>query len=141
MVQSLAALLALFNDALGTDALEELRDHATPIARWPNWFKVLAQFRLDLNLTPHFDRSSLRRVGAGSTTEELVVFPAELTQGKRVLVNLEFLAGSTTGPHFLTAGVRTIRATHPTKPDRQLLARVLAAGLVDENSATALQTP
>lgn len=141
MVQSLAALLALFNDALGADALEELRDHATPIARWPNWFKVLAQFRLDLNLAPHFERSNLHRVVASSATEELVVFPAELTQGKRVLVNLEFLAGSTIGPHFLTAGVRAIRATHPTKPDRQLLARVLAAGLVDESSATALQTP
>jgi hypothetical protein len=127
-VQSVTALVALFGDALGADALEEFRDRAMVIARMPNWFKVITQLGLRLSLSPHFERTTLLPARPGVADEVRASFPVELTQDKRILTNVRFLVGSTQGPHFLTAGVRAMQATHPTKPDHRLLAQVLAVG-------------
>lgn len=128
--RSLAALVALFGDALTSDALKELRDHAVVVVRPPNLLKVIFSLGLNLSLEPHFDRAVFFPVPAESVNGTRVLFPADLWQGKRLLVTVEFVAGSTQGPHFLAAGVRAIRAVHPTKPERRLLAQVLAVGVV-----------
>lgn len=131
IMRGLAALVALFGDALGCDALSELRDHAVVVVRPLNLLKIVFSLGLNLNLEPHFDRATLLPAPAGLPDQLRVLFPADLSQGKRLLATVELVAGSTAGPHFLTAGVRAIRAVHPTKPERRLLAQVLAVGVID----------
>jgi hypothetical protein len=132
LTRSVAALVGLFGDSLGADALEELRDHAMGVVRSPNWFKILLDLNLNLNIAPYFEQTKLVPARAGPTNEMFALFPAELQQGKRVLTTVEFVAGSTVGPHFLTAGVRAIRAVHPSKPGHRLLAQVLAVGVTED---------
>jgi hypothetical protein len=138
-LRSIAALLALFNDTLAATSLAEARDHATAVALKPNWFKVLVNLGLRLNLEPDFDRATMLPSRDGLAGETSVAFPASLWQDKRRLVSAEFIAGSTKGAHFLTGGVRGIRAAHLTKPDHHLLIQVIAAGVIATNAN--LSTP
>ncbi len=139
VMRGLASLVALFGDALGCDALSELRDHAVLVVRPPNLLKIVFSLGLNLNLEPHFDRATLLPARAGAPDQLRVRFPADLSQGKRLLATVELVAGSTEGSYFLTAGVRAIRAVHPTKPERRLLAQVLAVGVIDAKPDPAAQ--
>lgn len=140
VMRGLAALVALFGDALGCDALKELRDHAVVVVRPPNLLKIVFSLGVNLNLAPHFDRASLLPARAEAPDQRRVWFPADLSQGKRLLATVELVAGSTQGSYFLTAGVRAIRAVHPLKPERRLLAQVLAVGVIGAKPDPAEQT-
>ncbi len=139
IMRGLAALVALFGDALGCDALKELRDRAVVVVRPPNLLKIVFSLGLNLNLAPHFDRATLLPARAEAPNQLRVLFPADLSQGKRLLTTVELVASSTEGPYFLTAGVRAIRVVHPLKPERRLLAQVLAAGVIDAKPDPAAQ--
>ena len=56
----------------------------------------------------------------------------DLNSGKRNLTRVEIIVGPAHGAEMLLAGIRSIRAAHPTKPKQQFLAQVLAAGTVRE---------
>lgn len=130
VAESGLALGGLFSVIGDADALDDVREHATAVVRPPNFLRVLFELKLDLTLDPKFGQAvDLPRKGDPPDGAR-VRFPVLLRQGKRVLTHVEFIAGSTGGAYFLTSGVRALRATHPIKKDRSLLAQVLAVGLV-----------
>jgi hypothetical protein len=51
---------------------------------------------------------------------------------KRKLTSVEIIVGPPHGAEMLLAGIRSIRAAHPTKPKTEFLAQVLAVGTVLE---------
>jgi hypothetical protein len=118
------ALGGLFGVIGDTDALEEVRSHATAVVRPPNFLKALFELKLDIQLDPKFEQATELPPGGR------VWFPLTLRQGERVLTQVDFIAGPTAGAWFLTSGVQALRATHPVKTDRRMLAQVLAVGTV-----------
>ena len=122
------ALGGLFGVIGDTDALEEVRSHAMSVVRPPNFLKALFELKLDIQLDPKFERAVELSPGGR------MWFPLTLRQGERVLTQVEFVADSTEGAWFLTSGVRALRATHPVKTDRRMLAQVLAVGMVPVSS-------
>ncbi len=92
--------------------------------------------KLDLALDPRLLTDVV--VVKGATVGEsgpLYRFPADLKNGKRKLVSVEFVVGPSTGAEVMLAGIRSIRAVHPTKPDREFVAHVLAVGVTHEAEA------
>jgi hypothetical protein len=131
------ALNGLFAVIGDTDALDDVRAHATAVVRPPNFLKALFEMKLDLQLDPKFDRATDLPASVESSSARRVRFPLSLRQGQRILTTVDFIVGSTEGAWFLTSGVRALRATHPTKSDRRMLAQVLAVGTVSALAASA----
>ena len=132
--RSCTALFALFADTLSASSLEDVRQHAFPVVRSPNILKIVTNFGLSMDLEPRFEQAVL--LAAAGAAEERAWLPVELLQGKRLLLSVAFITGSTQGPHFLTGGVRALRAVHPTKPTHRLLAQVLAVGVATVDAPT-----
>ncbi len=61
---------------------------------------------------------------------ELYQLPVDLNSGTRNLTRAELVVGPASGAEMLMGGIRSIRATHPTKPDQQFFVQVLSAGTV-----------
>lgn len=134
---SLTALVTLFTDTLAASSLETVRDHAFQVVRKPSLLRVIADFGLVLNLEPKFDEARLLPPAGSDEAEPRVWLPVELKQGERLLLSTSFVTASTAGPHFLSGGIRAVRAVHATKPERRLLAQVLAVGEVTPQVAPA----
>ena len=64
--------------------------------------------------------------------EPLDRLAVQLNSGKRNLTRVEIIVGPARGAEMLLAGIRSIRAAHPTRPKQEFLAQVLAAGTVHE---------
>jgi hypothetical protein len=89
--------------------------------------------KLDLALDPDFTTNvSIVKPSGEGDAGSWFRFPAELKSGKRQLVSVEFIVGPSSGAEVLVAGIRSIRAVHPTKPNRQFIAQVLATGTAKE---------
>ena len=54
--------------------------------------------------------------------------PVDLTSHKDKLTDVEIIIGPARGAEMLMSGIRSIRAVHPSKKDREFLAQVLATG-------------
>lgn len=125
---SLTALVTLFSDTLAASSVEGVRAHAFDVVRKPSLLRVIADLGLHLRLEPQLDEAALLPPGTPHETEPRAWLPVELKQGGRLLLSVSFVTASTAGPHFLSGGIRAIRAVHPLKADRRLLAQVLAVG-------------
>lgn len=134
---SMTALVTMFSDTLAASSLEGVRTHAFDVVRKPSLLRVIADLGLSLKLEPKFDAVVLLPPAAPDEAEPRAWLPVELKQGGRLLLSISFVTASTAGPHFLTGGIRAIRAVHPLKPDRRLLAQVLAVGEVTRKVAPA----
>ncbi|MFZ0827152.1 MAG: hypothetical protein WAO02_06995 [Verrucomicrobiia bacterium] len=58
--------------------------------------------------------------------------PVDLYSGTRNLTRAELVVGPASGAGMLLGGIRSIRATHPLKPQQQFFVQVLSAGTVRE---------
>jgi len=86
-----------------------------------------------LSVQPRLDEVS----PAGSdptekTGPEQYRLPVDLNSGTRNLTRAELIVGPATGAEMLLGGIRSIRATHPLKPQQQFFVQVLATGTVRE---------
>ncbi len=63
---------------------------------------------------------------AGQTVSELYRLPVDLNSGSRNLTRAELVVGPASGAEILMGGIRSIRATHPLKPEQQFFVQVLA---------------
>ena len=59
--------------------------------------------------------------------------PVDLNSGTRNLTRAELVVGPASGAEILLGGIRSIRATHPLKPQQQFFVQVLATGTVSAN--------
>ena len=89
-----------------------------------------------LSVEPRLEEVSPADAGpAGTTAPEQYRLPVDLLSGNRNLTRAELIVGPASGAEMLLGGIRSIRATHPTKPQQQFFVQVLAAGTVREKSA------
>jgi len=58
--------------------------------------------------------------------------PVDLNSGTRNLTRAELVVGPASGAEILMGGIRSIRATHPLKPEQQFFVQILSAGTVRE---------
>ena len=85
--------------------------------------------RLAITLDVRWDE--IARVDASSTRadERCYLLPVDLsvTEGP-TLTRVEIVVGNPSGAEVLMGGVRSLRASHPTRPQHEFFAQVLAAG-------------
>jgi hypothetical protein len=67
---------------------------------------------------------------SGKTAPEQYRLPVDLNSGTRNLTRAELVVGPASGAEVLLGGIRSIRATHPLKPQQQFFVQVLATGTV-----------
>jgi hypothetical protein len=67
----------------------------------------------------------------GQALPELYRLPVDLNSGTRNLTRAELVVGPASGAEMLMGGIRSIRATHPLKPEQQFFVQVLATGTVN----------
>ncbi len=86
-----------------------------------------------LSVEPRLDEVSLTGTGpAGPNAPEEYRLPVDLDSGNRNLTRAELVVGTASGAEILLGGIRSVRATHPLKPQQQFLVQVLSAGTVRE---------
>jgi hypothetical protein len=121
-------LVTMMSQIQTVPAVKEIWQSGQCAFRLPGvWTMVSSVFSgpLVISLDPDFEKVSL--VGREKSTPHYK-FPIDLNSGKRNLTAVEAIVGSASGAEMLLGGIRSIRATHPTKPQQQLFAQVLASG-------------
>jgi hypothetical protein len=84
-----------------------------------------------LSVEPRIEEVSRAGAGpAGPTGPEEYQLPVDLNSGSRNLTRAELVVGPASGAEILLGGIRSVRATHPLKPQQQFFVQVLAAGTV-----------
>jgi hypothetical protein len=87
-----------------------------------------------LSVEPRLEEvSPADAIPAGKATTEEYRLPVDLLSGNRHLTRAELIVGPAVGAEILLGGIRSVRATHPTKPHHQFFVQVLATGMVREN--------
>ena len=102
--------------------------------RWPGAWTVAKSVvtGLTLSIEPRFKEITLVNAAATGQGEPLYRLPVDLNSGKRNLTRVEINVGAAHGAEMLLAGIRSIRAAHPTRPKQEFLAQVLSVGTVRE---------
>src|SRR4029077_3273561 len=91
--------------------------------------------RVNLALIPRLEDVARVQAGTAGSAAEWYRLPVELKSGDRNLTVVEIVVGPASGAEMLLAGIRSIRADHPTKPQQEFLAQVLAAGTTRDAAA------
>ncbi len=84
-----------------------------------------------LSVQPHLEEvSRTEPTPVGRTALEQYRLPVDLYSGTRDLTRAELVVGPASGAGMLLGGIRSIRATHPLKPEQQFFVQVLSTGTV-----------
>jgi len=117
-IQTVPAVHDLWKKAHCAFRLPELKTMAVSV--------VTGDFALSVE--PRLDEVS----PAGPTASEQYRLPVDLNSGSRNLTRAELVVGPAGGAEILLGGIRSVRATHPLKPQQQFLVQVLSSGAVRE---------
>lgn len=86
-----------------------------------------------LSVQPRLDEISLTESEpAGKDALQQYDLPVDLYSGTRNLTRAELVVAPASGAEMLLGGIRSIRATHPLKPEQQFFVQILSAGTVRE---------
>ena len=99
---------------------------------WTIAASVVKGLTLSLDIEPRLKEVTLANTATVGDAEPRYRLPVDLNSGKRNLTRVEIIVGPAHGAEMLLAGIRSIRAKHPTKPKQEFLAQVLAAGTGEE---------
>ena len=99
---------------------------------WTIAASVVKGLTLSLDIEPRLKEVTLANTATVGDAEPRYRLPVDLNSGKRNLTRVEIIVGPAHGAEMLLAGIRSIRAAHPTKPKQEFLAQVLAAGTGEE---------
>ncbi len=82
-----------------------------------------------LSVEPQLEEvSSANSESSGKSAPEQYRLPVDLNSGTRNLTRAELVVGPASEAEILLGGIRSIRATHPLKPQQQFFVQVLATG-------------
>jgi hypothetical protein len=125
-------LIGMFGDFQTVPTVAKVWETAQCAIRWPSaWTLVTSLFTgFSVSLEPRLKDVTLVPGATAGPAGQLYRLPLELNSGKRNLSRVEIIVGPAHGAEMLLAGIRSIRALHPTKPEHEFLAQVLAAGTV-----------
>jgi hypothetical protein len=123
-------MMGMFGDLQTVPAVENVWEKAQCAIRIPGlWTMVTAVFKgFSVSLEPRLSDVTLTNVGSAGPPGPEYRLPLDLRGGKQNLTQIEIVVGPAHGAEMLLAGIRSIRAVHPTKPQHEFLAQVIAAG-------------
>jgi hypothetical protein len=127
-------MFGMFQDFQTVPTVADVWAKAQCAIRWPSaWTIVTSLIRRNFTvvLIPRMEKVTLASATTDNTSP-LYRLPVDLKSEKRELSQVEIIVGPAHGAEMLLAGIRSIRARHPTKPKQEFLAQVLAAGTASE---------
>src|SRR5262249_41691683 len=114
--------------------LKDVWDKANCCFRWPSFWtmtRAVVGGHVMLNITPDYRKIVPARTN--DSTLPLYVLPLDITCNGRVLTRVQSIVAPATGAAALLGGIKSVEATHPTKPDHKFVARVLASGIAADD--------
>ena len=123
-------MIGMFSDLQTVPAVKNVWEKSQCAFRLPGlWTMVTAVFTgFDLSLEPRLPEVSLTDADPTGRPGPQFRLPVDVKSGRQNLSQVEIIVGPANGAEMLLAGIRSIRAVHPTKPQHEFLAQVLAAG-------------
>jgi hypothetical protein len=124
-------MMTMFDQLRTVPAVRGIWEKVRYAVRLPNvWTVATSVFkgRFELSLQPQFADISLANPAAGK--EIHYYLPVQMNFGKQNLARLDIIVGPANGAEMLLAGIKSVRAAHPARPDQELTAQVLATGSV-----------
>jgi hypothetical protein len=126
-------MITVFGQLQTRTELSDIWSRAHCAFRLPGlWTLASSVFKgLTIRIEPHLTEVSTLS-GPETDGGRWYRLPVGLTSNGRNLTSVEIIVGPGDGAEILLAGIRTIRAVHPTKPKQEFFAQVLAAGMSTE---------
>jgi len=128
-------MMTMFDQLRTVPAVRGIWEKVRYAVRLPNLWTVTTSVlkgRLELSLQPRFEEVSLTDFPAATAADRHYHLPVEMNFGKQNLARLEIIVGPASGAEMLFAGIKSIRAAHPDRPDQELMAQILATGRARE---------
>lgn len=113
-------------------AVDEVWKKAQCACRMPGMMPlVYSAFSGESAFGLEIDLGDISRVGAqtGGAGPAEYVLPVHLTCGSEELTRIDVTVARPRGAEMILAGIRSVRATHPSKPQQEFTAKILAAGM------------
>jgi hypothetical protein len=125
-------MAGMFSDFQTVPSVADVWKKAQCAIRMPSaWSMIKGIFAgFAINLQPRLKEVTLRTPDDGSGP--LYHLPVDLKSRKEKLTDVEIIIGPARGAEMLMSGIRSIRAVHPGKSNREFLAQVLATGSCPE---------
>lgn len=121
-------MIGMFSDFQTVPSVADVWSKAQCAIRMPSaWSMIKGIFTgFSIQLQPRLKDVTLSPQVDGSPT--LYHLPLDLTSRKDKLTDVEVIIGPPRGAEMLMSGIRSIRAVHPSRKNREFLAQVLATG-------------
>jgi len=121
-------MAGMFSDFQTVPSVADVWKKAQCAIRLPGaWSMIKGIFTgFSINLQPRLNEVTVSTPDDGSAS--LYHLPIDLTSRKDKLTDVEIIIGPARGAEMLMSGIRSIRAVHPSKSNREFLAQVLATG-------------
>lgn len=119
-------MMHMFGDLQTVPSVADVWKKAQCAIRMPGaWTMIKGIFTgFSINLEPRLNSVTL----AADGNPTCYCLPLDLRSRNDTLTNVEIIVGPARGAEMLLSGIRSIRAVHPSKPQREFLAQVLATG-------------
>lgn len=122
-------MIGMFGDLQTVPAVANVWDQARCAIRWPSVWTIATSIvrGFSVSIEPQVKKVTLVNDAVGDHGP-LYCLPVNLNSDKRNLSHVEIIIGPAHGAEMLLAGIRSIRAVHPTRTQHEFIAQVLAAG-------------
>jgi hypothetical protein len=127
-------MMQMFGDLQTVPSVADVWEKAQCAIRMPAWTMIKGILTgFSINLQPRLaDVTKIESAGENDAAG-LYRLPIELRSRRDKLSDVEIIIGPPRGAEMLLSGIRSIRAVHPTKPQREFLTQVLATGSCPED--------
>jgi len=121
-------MMDMFGDFQSVPSVADVWEKARCAIRMPGaWSIIKGIFTgFSINLQPRLNEVTLSTPDGSSPP--IYRLPVDLTSQRDKLTDVEIIIGPARGAEMLMSGIRSIRAVHPSKKNREFLAQVLATG-------------
>jgi len=125
-------MMDMFGDFQTVPSVADVWKKAQCAIRMPGaWTMIKGIFAgFSINLQPRLEEIAHLPPAEGSPS--LYRLPVDLKSRSEKLTDVEIIVGPARGAEMLMSGIRSIRAVHPSKKNREFLAQVLATGSCSE---------
>ena len=127
-------MMDMFGNLQTVPTVADVWEKAQCAIRWPSaWSIIKIPVKgIAIALIPRPEKVTLASTAAAEHAGPLYRLPVDLECDQRNLSHVEIIVGPARGAEMLMAGIRSIRARHPTKPKQEFFTQVLASGTVPE---------